>query len=199
MVSKFLPPDSITLDRLKQSELEPIVAPSSQRIWLPEYPTVAAAQVVADTAYFVYFGRTRVKCTPKYVRAWVTAAAAGTIVAEVGLFSTPSAPNRVAPAQTMTKLVSGNCEVLTAAGMKGNAAAFATEIAAGTHVWGGFRCTATTTRPTIYGLCGDQGDGLLLSKATAGTLLNAGPWTTLAFAFNAALAWQAPYLRVYLD
>src|SRR2546428_5661404 len=91
--------------------------------------------LIAGTAYYVYLGRLAKGLTVKFVEFHVTTLGAGAQTAEVGLFSTPSAPNK--SAQTLTKIVAtGTLDSLTAGtGVKRNTASFAQNVDAGTHLW----------------------------------------------------------------
>ena len=131
---------------------------------------------IKDKAYFVYIGKTTAEITPKYVEFWVTTISAGTQVMEVGLFSTPAAPNKAA--QTVTKLVAtGTVDATNATGVKRNTTNFSTAIAAGTHLWAGIRTYHATTQPTVLSLSHDFEHGEVLTTAAATALTGAGPWT----------------------
>jgi hypothetical protein len=153
--------------------------------------------LIEDVAYFVYLGRVVVAFTPKHVEFHVSTGGTGAQTAEVGFFSSPAAPNKAA--QSLTKLVaSGTVDDLTTVGVKRNTAAFATSVAAGTHLWAGIRTAMATNEPTVLGLGGSMGQGGLLTTATSGSLTAAGPWTG-ALATVAALAHEGPDLRAVLD
>jgi hypothetical protein len=132
--------------------------------------------LTADTAYFIYLGRTTRTETWDYVRFAVRSAAIGAQTAEVGFFSTPAAPARAN--QTVTKIAAtGTVDDLTVTGPRANTNAFAQSIAAGTHVWAGIRTNMAATQPSIYGLFGDLGHGRILLTATAGVLTSGTTWT----------------------
>jgi hypothetical protein len=156
--------------------------------------------MVSAVAYFVYMGRTTVAITPKFVEFYVSTLGAGTSeVGEVGLFSTPSAPNKAA--QSLTKLVStGTVDtVKVGLGVKRNTSAFATSVPAGTFLWAGIRyaMSGTPTQPTTLSLGYDFAEGQILSLASATALTGTGPF---AGAIIAASATQVcPDLRVTLD
>lgn len=124
---------------------------------------------ITGTAYYVYVGRVVQDYTPKFVEFHITTAGAGTDTKEVGLFSTPSAPNK--SAQTLTKIVAtGTVDSGVSTGMKRNTAAFATLVTKGTHLWAAIRTALATTQPTIGGLAGDNSQGLVLTTTGGGAL-----------------------------
>jgi hypothetical protein len=171
-----------------------------QRVLSCLLPNVATAiTLVNGTAYFVYLGRTAVEFTPKYVEFYVNTAGSGAQTAEVGLFSSTGPPNK--DNLSLSKLVStGTLSSLTSTGVKRNSSAFATSVPAGTHLWAGVRTAMATNQPALSGLCMDFSQGRVLSKASAGALTGAGPWTgaiiSLGMYLNTAIA---PDLRVTLD
>lgn len=121
-------------------------------------------------AHFVYLGRVTRPLTIKYVLFRVSSAGVGSQAAEVGIFSSPLAPNRAG--QTLTKLwADGTLQDLTSGtGIRGNASASTTEIAADTHIWGGVRIAMGSTQPTVA-ICGDDWlSGNILSAAAPGAL-----------------------------
>ena len=161
----------------------------------PLAPGSAGFLLLTGVAYFVYLGPTPAAITPKFVEFHVSVIGAGTQVAEVGLFSSPAAPNKAS--QSLTKLVStGTLGALTAMGVVRNSSAFATSIPANTFLWAGIRTAMTTTQPTIWGLGIDMGEGQLLSTASAGVLTGTGPWTGALI--TASTSMVAPDLRASL-
>jgi hypothetical protein len=147
--------------------------------------------MVADTAYFVYLGRTTRAITPKYVEFFVYTAGTGAQTVEVGFFSSPAAPNKAN--QSLTKLVSdGTVSDLTTTGVKRNTNAFATAIPVGTYLWAGIRTNMATTQPVVYGQGQDWNQGACLSTAAAGALTGAGPWTGATIGTSAT---SVPMLR----
>lgn len=131
--------------------------------------SASAFTMVSGTAYFVYVGRTVRAVTPKYVEFHVTSAGDGAQTAEVGLYSTPSAPNKAA--QSLSKLVAtATVDDLTTTGMKRNTTEFSTLIAAGTHVWAAIRVAMATTQPDIVGLANDMEQGHVLAQASSAAL-----------------------------
>lgn len=153
--------------------------------------------LTADLAYFIYQGRTTQAATWARVYGFLTTVAAGTVASEIGLFSTPAAPNGAS--QTVTKLVATDTldDLVSASGKKGNASAFATLIPAGTYLWAGIRAQYGTTQPTFTALQGDFASGGVLTTATAGALTGAGPWT--GSPFGAVAGATGPALLVTLD
>jgi len=171
-----------------------------QRIFMSRLPNVGVAfTTLTGTAYFVYVGKLAIDLTPKFVEFWVSTAGTGAQTAEVGLFSSPAGPNKAG--QTLTKLVStGTVDSLTTAGIKRNTSAFATSIAAGTHLWAGIRTAMATTQPAVGGLVQDNSQGHALSTGAAGALTGAGPWSGAIIALPSYLnSTVAPELRVTLD
>jgi hypothetical protein len=177
--------------------LPTVWVPGSQRIFSSQLPAIAGAATTSGVAYFVYVGLVQTGVTVNRVEFHVTAAGTGTTAGEVGLFSTPAAPNRAS--QTLTKIVAtGTVDTLVSGtGLKRNTTAFAQSVAAGTHLWAGIRTAATTTQPSIYGLTADMSDGQILTTAAA-TAFTSGTTYTGAL-ITAAVTWQAPMLRVTLD
>lgn len=156
--------------------------------------------MVSGTAYFVYLGRTLVGLTAQFVEFLVLTSGTGGQTAEVGLFSSASAPGKAG--LSLVKLVStGTVDSLTIVGMKRNTAGFATVVAAGTHLWAGLRTALATTQPAISGLCLDMNEGRVQATAGAGVLTGAGPWagTIPAQSGSYANTAVAPELRVTLD
>lgn len=154
-------------------------------------PSIAGATTVQGTGYWVYFGRTSRSIVANFVELMVTAAGSGAQTAELGLFSSPLPPNRTA--QTLTRIVAtGTIGSLTGPALVRNTADFNTPIAAGVHVWGGFRESLVTSRPALYGLTADMAEGRILSLAASGALTG-GPFNAAIIA--AAVTWQAPDLR----
>lgn len=169
---------------------------TNERVFRAPLGCGSTIALTANTAYFVYMGQVPA-CTPKYVEFQMTAAGSGAQTAEVGLFSTPSAPNKAN--QSLTKLVAtGTVDTLTATlTVKRNTNAFSTAIADGTYLWAGIRTNLASTQPTLRGIELDFGQGYLLTTATAGALTGAGPWTGALT--SAATVVNGPTLRVTLD
>lgn len=159
---------------------------------------VSTIGFAADRAYFVYVGQLTTARTPKHVEIHVQTAGSGAQTAEVGLFSSPAAPNKAS--QSLTKLVStGTVDDLTTTGIKRNTSAFATSIPAGTHLWAGIRTNMATSQPTLAALGRDWLQGRILETSTAGALTGAGPWTGAIVALVGPGIGAGPELRVVFD
>ena len=116
-------------------------------------PIDGATLATGARAVFHYVGQTQKTITPAYVFVIGSVAGVGTQVAEVGIFSSPLAPNRTA--QTLTKVVAtGTVDDLTVVAVggdyKGNSTAFTTAVAEGVHLWAAFRCDMSVTEPQLY-------------------------------------------------
>ena len=155
---------------------------------------------ISGTAYFVYMGRTTVALTPKYIESYLNVIAAGTVVTEAGIFSSPSAPNKAS--QSLTKLaVTATWDTLTSGlGVK-RSAALSTSVPAGTHLWAGVRFAFGTTQPTFSGLLYDLRQGLILITASASAFSTTGPWTgdLVTAQTAAAMVTCCPDISVTLD
>jgi plastocyanin len=153
--------------------------------------------MVSGTAYYVYMGRVAQAITVAYVEFHVTSAGAGAQTAEVGIFSTPTAPSK--SAQTLTKLAAtGTVGALTGTGMLRNSSSLATLVPAGTHLWGAFRTAMATTQPTITGgLVGDKSQGRILTTTGGGALT--GLTTASGGLVTLGVATVAPELIVTID
>lgn len=154
-------------------------------------PTVAGAATVGAVAYWVFLGRLSRRLTAQKVLFAVTSGGASTQVGEVGIFSSPTAPNRAA--QTLTKIVAtGTLDDLTGTGVLGNTTAFAQDVDAGTFLWAGYRVDMASTEPSVQGLGSDLSQGRILSLAAA-TAFTSGT-TYAGVLITHALTWQAPAL-----
>ena len=192
----------VTLTNISSGRLiTNVEADQTQRIYRSALPTHSFAAVggfitISGTAYYVYIGRTGQSITAAFVELHVTTAGAGAQTAEIGLFSTPTAPGK--SAQTLTKIVAtGTVDSLTATGAKRNTTNFAQLVPANTHLWAAFRTAMATTQPTCYGLESDISQGHVLTTTGGGAL------TGLTTASGALVAigtnMIAPDLRVTLD
>lgn len=161
----------------------------------PLSPGSAGFLLLTGIAYFVFLGKTPATFTPKFVEFYVGTIGAGTQTAEVGLFSSPAAPNKAN--QSLAKIVStGTVDALTSTGVKRNTSAFATSVPVGTFLWAGIRTAMVTTQPNISGIGFDMAQGQILSTVAAGVLTGVGPWTgAIITATNAV---QCPDLRMSL-
>ena len=121
-------------------------------IYRSRLPNVATTiQLVSDTAYFVYVGRTSQTVAFDALEFYVDGVAVGSGTLEVGLFSTPDPP-RVA-GQSLTKLIvvgASNIDAPTSKGVKWNSNLnFAYGVPIGTHVWAGIRTASYSTQPRV--------------------------------------------------
>ena len=171
---------------------------ATQRRFMPmhNHGNLHTFVTISGTAYYVYVGRMVQDVTVKFVEFHITGAGAGTDTKEVGLFSTPSAPNK--SGQTLTKIAAtGTVDSGTTTGFKRNTAAFNQLVPAGTHLWAALRCALATTQPTCAGLSGDMGGGTYLTTTGGGALTGV---TTAAGALVAAgTTTVCPELHVTLD
>jgi len=170
-----------------------------KRIYLPVLPyhQVMGFLTVTNTGYFVYLGKTKAPITAAFLELNMTVIGAGAQTAEVGLFSTPLAPNKAG--QTLTKLVAtGTVDSLTATlTIKRNTASFATDILAGTHLWAGIRTAMATTQPTFAAVAYDFLQGNVLTAAAPGALTGL---STVAGSVPALSSSPlAPFMSVTLD
>lgn len=167
-------------------------------IWQPQLERAAPITFflcITGTSYYVYVGRTSRPYTAAFVEFQVSTVGAGAQTAEVGLFSSPLAPNKTG--QTLTKLAAtGTLDTLTSGtGVKRNTASLAASIPGGTHLWAAIRTAMATTQPTCTALFGDMGQAHIVTATGTGALTgisSVGPTTVLA----ASTASQCPDLRV---
>jgi len=152
---------------------------------------------VADKAAFVYIGYFPKSVTVKYVSIHNQTGGSGAQTAEVGLFSTPLAPNK--GGQTLTCLAAtGSLGDLTTTGMLRNSSSLNYAVPAGTHLWAGMRTDMATTQPECRSVGGDWGSGTTLYTDSATVFSATNTYTGLiptAAYFDA----DAPDLRVELD
>lgn len=152
--------------------------------------------MISNTAYFVYVGRVVKTCTPLHVSAYCRSVGSVLQTAELGLFSTSSAPNR--SGLSLSKIeATGTITALTGTGFIRNTSAFSTSVAAGTYLWAGMRTAMSVTQPTMIGIAQDFGQGYCQSTASAGALTGTGPWTGAISV--ASLTAIGPDLRVEID
>lgn len=173
---------------------------SMQRVLSSPLPNVATAlTVVSGTAYFVYMGLTSVSFCAKFVEFYVSSAGTGTQVAEVGLFTSASAPNK--SAMSLSAFVTTTTvTALSSTGVKRNSVAFGNYLAPATHLWAGVRIAMTGTQPALSGLCMDWSQGRVLSTPSAASFGTSGPWTGGIIGIPGYLQTAiAPDLRLTLD
>lgn len=124
---------------------------------------------ISGTAYFVYVGKVEEWTRFAHVELHCTVAGAGTQTAELGLYSSPLAPNKAG--QTLSRLAaSGTLDSLTSTGVKRNTASFALDVAPGTHLWAAARFAMATTQPNVVGLTNDRSQGHVLTTTGGGAL-----------------------------
>jgi hypothetical protein len=195
---KQLRDNSVVLAKLVQADLPAAFAPESQRLLTSALPTIAGAALTSGRAYWVYVGRTVKAITVNGIECWLTNIGTVSQTAEVALASTPSAPNRAA-SQTLTKIAAtGALDSLTSGtGLKRNSTAFNQVVFASVHLWAGIRVAMSLTQPSMFGLTGDWNDGQILITSGASALTGSTTWSGAVL--SAAIAWQAPALRVTLD
>lgn len=183
---------------------EPIVAPNQPvdlhvRVLRSPLAGRVTLTLVSDVAYFVFCGRTNWPMVPKYVAAHVSTAGSGAQTAEMGLFSTTSAPNKSALSFTKIEATGTIGNVTTGSGstIVRNTSAFSTLIPAGTYLWAGIRTALASTQPTLTAVSLDHGEGYTQSTATAGALTGSGPWTGVIAGIS--LNATGPALNIELD
>ena len=182
-------------------DLGNLVVEPTGRSFRSRLPNVATAiTLVSGAAYFVYVGRSSQPMLVKYVEFYVNTAGSPSSIAQAGLFTTPSPPNK-ATTQTVTKLIAtADVDIVVTLGLK-RSDTLNYVVPAGTYLWAGIRTALTTTQPAIAGVCMDFSEGLVLSTLNAGDLSTTpGPWTGsipgLGAYLNSAFA---PDLRITLD
>lgn len=170
----------------------------SQRVLMSPLMGVNGFIMSSGVGYFAYVGQVATAITVKFVELIVSTAGAGAQVAELGIFSTPSAPNKAN--QSLTKLAAtGTIGALTATGAIRNTASFAQAVSVGTHLWAGMRSAMATTQPQVLGLASDFAEGQYLTAAAPGVLTGAGPFAGVLVAADLSATWRCPDLRITLD
>lgn len=177
----------------------PVIERTGRILFSPLPKVATAITLVSGTAYFVYVGRTSHQITVNYIEFYVNSYGQGNQFAEIGVFSSPSAPNK--SDQTISRLYAVNgLDSLTTNGLKRNSNALNYIVAAGTYLWAGIRTAMGTSQPTLAGLCMDYYQGMVLSMASSGDLTAIASWPatriTLPGYLNTAIA---PDLRITLD
>jgi len=168
------------------------------RVFRSQLPTVAQTTflMITNTGYAVYMGRATQAINVGFIECEVSSAGAGAQTAELGIFSTPSAPNK--SGQTLTKIVAtGTVDSLTGTGMKRNTSSFATSIPGGTHVWAVMRTAMATTQPTMRaGFFADKSQGHILTVATPGALTGLTTMTGALIALGTSAVCPELYLTL---
>lgn len=166
---------------------------------LSSHPVAAVGGfvMISGTAYYVYIGRAVKDLTIAFVEFHVTGAGAGAQTAEVGIFTTPTAPAK--SAQTLTKVAAtGTLSALTGTGVMRNTSTLAAAIKAGQHIWAALRTAMATTQPTVCALnAADMSEGHILTTTAQGALT--GLTTTAGGLVAVGTALTCPDLRVTLD
>jgi len=143
--------------------------------------TRAGSAPGSQTAWWTYLGYTVESLLIKYVEFYVSVVGVGTQVAEVGLFSTPLAPNKTA--QTITKLTSTDTldSLTVGIGVKRNTNSLNYRVDPGVHLWAGVRFSMQTTQPNIVGLSGDCNQGRVLLKTSSASFASGSTWASALF------------------
>lgn len=162
-----------------------------------------AGSSVSGTAYWVYLTQIREDMQlGGNVSLHCTTVGAGTQVAEVCLASSPSGPNRAS--KQLTRIVASNSLLTLTAGVGLKRATgpltsggVAADVAAGTHLWIGFRQAMQTTQAIFWSLAGDKMNGEILVTAGCAALDTIGTVTGALVA--AAVTAQAPDVNFTID
>ena len=172
-----------------------VTSPFNERVMASTLHASTTQAQTSGTASYVYLGKTAAAAVWKYVKFRVSTAGAGTQTAEVGLFSSTSAPNGAA--QTLTKLwADGTLTALTATGIGRNSTASAISVPAGTHLWAACRFAMATTQPTLAVLTDDWQLGYALQATSSAALTSL---TTVTPSLTAAVQTIFPDLRATMD
>lgn len=162
--------------------------------------TQGTFRLVQGTAYFVYIGLTMGETTvPKKVELYMTTAGTVPQIAEIGMFSSAGAPNRLPV--TFTKIAaSASLTPFNSVGIKSNIANFTTPIPSLVHLWAALHTNTAgpvTSQPFCQSLANDWGYGLVLTTTSAPALT--GPGTIVGTPVPAATFIGCPDLRICLD
>lgn len=161
-------------------------------------PSTGSYQAVSDTASFCYVGRTSYPTTPAYAAVLMTNAGSGAQTAEIGLFSSTSAPCKTNLTLMKIWAVAITEDMTTGAPkMVRNPTAQTTLIGTGTHLWAGIRTAMAVAQPRFNGLQREYGYGYVLTTATAGALTASSTFTGALV--TAGTSVQAADVRVELD
>jgi hypothetical protein len=137
--------------------------------WSPLPPSPTALLALADKAYFGYIGETVLATAFTGVRFALTVIGAGADVAEVGLYSSPLAPNR--SNQTLTKLAAAALPNLPFTGIQYQDVIFGTvNVPIATHLWLGIRTNYAVTQPTFEAVGRDVQAGYAMQALATGPL-----------------------------
>lgn len=122
---------------------------------------------IAGTAYFIYLGQVARQETFNKVYFVTATAATGALVQELGVATSPTAPNGAVPELTIRAIDTTAGNYAGATGRYSNSANLAYSPPVGTHIWVFARFQAATTQPlttTAYGM--DQGQGSVVTFAS---------------------------------
>ena len=148
----------------------------------------------SGVAYWVYLGFVEKSITIKKIRLFVQSAGSGAQTAEVGLASTPTAPN--GGDQTLTKIYGASVvSDLTTGGGTVKTETLNQVIAARTHLWAGVRTAMASTQPLFRGFVLAWNDGRVLEVDAGGALTGTGPWSGIAATADSA----SPQVAAGLD
>ena len=181
-----------TTDTIEHASVAAIPS-SHQRILRSTLSNVGSITLTSARAYFVYVGKTTREITTARIAYFVATVADAGTPAEVGLFSSPSAPNR--SSQVLTKIAAAAASGLTA--LKTQTTTLVATIPAGTHLWVAIRDASVTTRVSLRGLGFDLLDGSCLITSSA-TALTSGTTYTGTVPTDATTA-TSPDLSATLD
>lgn len=149
--------------------------------------------LTSGTAYWCYAGIAPANITIAKVRSVLTGNGSGTVVAEMAVASSTTAPT--GSALTLTHIASsGTVTDMTSGSQKVVEASVGAVVAKGTPMWFGMRTAYGTTQPTMASLGFDQARGRLCITAGASALTGGGTWTATPIAFVAVNTQQAPHL-----
>jgi hypothetical protein len=176
-----------------------VAPPGSQRRFRSMWADDAGSNIMtADQLIMVYCGYTVRAVTCKHVEMYCGVVALGAQTAEVGLFSSPTSPNKAG--QTLTCLTSsGTLDTLLTTGTKRNTTAFNAGagyvVPAGTHLWAGVRTNMATTQPQLSRLLVGMKDGSILQTNTAGIITTGNTYVGTVLGDGT----QPPNLQISMD
>jgi hypothetical protein len=167
------------------------IGTGSDNIMSPFLPsTVTNITLTSTTAYAVYVGYVIKPITAEFVRYSIATDGTGLATAEVGLFTSVSAPNT--NNQLLTKVVSGNSGF--GVGIRTNIANFSQSIPTNKHLWAVLRTSYVTTQPQVSSVFQDLRRGFILTGTMAGLMSGVVSFTGNIIA--TIVANQCPHLSV---
>jgi hypothetical protein len=138
-------------------------------------PTTTSFSPGSGTAYFVYLGQVARIGTYNKIYFVTSGAATGALVQELGVATTPEAPNGALQTLTIRALNSTAGDYTGAAGRYSNTTNLAYTPPVGEHIWVFARWQPAGTQVTIStGLCCDLGQYSVFTFASIGTALTLG-------------------------